>query len=200
MSIITQDFPLQNADITLYKKLFSGEKNQLIFKDLLINIAWKQEPIRIFGKSILQPRLTAYYGDKGKAYKYSGLMMNPLPWTTNLSNIKATIEPIAKVNFNSVLLNLYRDGNDYQGWHSDNEKELGINPVIGSVSFGETRKFILRRQDNHKIKLELMLSAGDFLIMQGETQEFWQHSIPKVSSAKANNIRTRINLTFRIIV
>lgn len=198
MSVSSQIFLMQNANIALYKSLFPPQQSSQLFSQLYQGINWKQEPIRLFGKSILQPRLTAYFGDK--SYTYSGITMNPLPWLHNLLKIKSVIEPLAEVKFNAVLINLYRDGNDYIGWHSDDERELELESVIGSVSFGATRRFIYRRKDNHKIKVELSLADGDLLIMRGETQRFWQHQVPRINSKMANQIRPRMNLTFRVII
>jgi alkylated DNA repair dioxygenase AlkB len=159
------------------------------------NIEWKHEEIKMFGKMILQPRFTAWYGDENKTYRYSGLTMKPLPWNENLLFLKEKIEKIAKVEFNSVLLNWYRDGKDHMGWHTDNEAELGKNPTIASLNFGATRRFLLRKNDNHEEKIELLLHHGSFLLMRGEIQHFWHHSVPK--SLKINE--SRVNLTFRVI-
>jgi alkylated DNA repair dioxygenase AlkB len=198
---IGQNLKMNNAEVILYRSLFQQAESQLLLQDLLEQIAWKHEPIKIFGKSVLQPRLTAYYGTK--AYTYSGVKMEPLPWNKPLLQIKEKIEPLVDIAFNGVLLNLYRDGQDYIGWHSDDEKDLAKGDekdlakgaVIGSLSLGETRRFIFRRRDNHQNRIELSLSDGDFLIMGGETQKFWQHHVPK--SAKSTH--PRINLTFRVI-
>jgi alkylated DNA repair dioxygenase AlkB len=183
---------LPNAELIFYPRLFQPPESTEILTDLLNQIEWKHEPIKIFGKSVLQPRLTAYY--RTKAYTYSGLKMEPLPWNKPLLQIKEKIEPLVDIAFNGVLLNLYRDGQDYIGWHSDDETDLA-GAVIGSLSLGETRRFIFRRRDDHQNKIELSLSDGDFLIMGGETQKFWQHHVPK--SAKSTH--PRINLTFRVI-
>jgi len=184
---------LPNAEVIFYPRLFQPPESTQLLTDLLNQIEWKQEPIIIFGKSVLQPRLTAYYGTK--AYTYSGVKMEPLPWNKPLLQIKEKIEPLVDIAFNGVLLNLYRDGQDYIGWHSDDEKDLAKGAVIGSLSLGETRRFIFRRRDDHQNKIELSLSDGDFLIMGGETQKFWQHHVPK----SAKSTQPRINLTFRVI-
>ncbi len=122
--------------------------------------------------------------------------MEPLPWIPAILEIKDKIEPLAGVTFNGVLLNLYRDGRDSMGWHSDDEKELGKGSVIASVSLGATRRFVFRRRDNNTIKQELNLAHGDLLIMRGETQQYWQHQVPKT----AKKVGPRINLTFRLII
>lgn len=159
------------------------------------NIKWKQDSIKLYGKNIPLPRLTSWYGDKGLSYTYSGINSQPNDWNDGLLYIKKEIENIAGVSFNSVLLNWYRDGDDYLNWHSDDEKELGINPVIASVNFGETRDFIIRKNDNNSEKITIPLEHGTMLVMRGEMQHFWQHCVPK--RKKING--SRFNLTFRII-
>lgn len=121
--------------------------------------------------------------------------MKPLAWNKTLLQIKGKIELLTNTNFNGVLLNLYRDGQDYISWHSDDETDLAKDSIIGSLSLGETRRFLLRRRDNHQIKVELNLVHGDFLTMGGNTQKFWQHHIPKTNRL----IKSRINLTFRVL-
>ncbi|MCC7534261.1 MAG: alpha-ketoglutarate-dependent dioxygenase AlkB [Bacteroidia bacterium] len=171
---------------------FSENECVYIFTTLLEEIRWKQEPIQLFGKKVLTPRLTAWYGEK--SYAYSGRIFHPQAWTNTLIEIKKRIEKTIPINFNSVLLNRYRNGNDSVAWHADNEKELGINPVIASVSFGATRNFKLRHLQT-KETIELLLSNGSLLIMQGALQHHWQHQIPKTKKI----VGERINLTFRVI-
>jgi len=138
--------------------------------------------------------LTAWYGDNDKPYSFSGITLNAKSWTTELLEIKNKIETRFNVKFNSVLLNLYRNGQDSISWHSDAEKELGINPVIASLNFGATRKFQLRHIQT-KQKIEIELTHGSLLIMQGELQHFWQHQVPKTNLP----VGERINLTYRLI-
>ncbi|MFC0185587.1 Alkylated DNA repair dioxygenase AlkB [Pseudarcicella hirudinis] len=178
-----------------YPDFFSKSKSDFYFNQLLDEIRWKQEPIKIFGKEVMQPRLTAWYGDEGKIYTYSGITMIPHEWTPALLEIRQKAEEISKVRFTSALLNLYRDGKDSMGWHRDNEKELGLNPVIGSVTFGASRCFQLRNYQDKKLIRSIDLSHGSFLLMQGETQHFWEHQLPKVK----NTVDVRINITFRVI-
>jgi alkylated DNA repair dioxygenase AlkB len=159
------------------------------------NINWRHDKLNMYGKTVYLPRYSAWYGDSDKPYTYSGLTLQPNPWNKGLLYIKNKIQEIAAVEFNSVLMNWYRDGEDYLGWHTDAEKELGKNPVIGSVNFGETRRFLLRRNDDNAQKIELPLKHGTLLIMSGELQHFWQHSVPKQKKVK----HTRFNLTFRVI-
>ncbi len=187
---------LQNAEVILYEAFFSKEESGEIFKKLVSEIAWKQDKIKMYGKVLDLPRLTAWYGEEGKSYRYSGIDMQIHAWNEVLLSIKNRIEKVANVNFNGALLNFYRNGNDSMSWHSDDEKELGKNPVIASVSFGETRKFRLRHKTNKNLKTEVLLTNGSLLLMQGETQHFWQHEIPKTK----RQIGERINLTFRYIL
>ncbi len=185
---------VDNGEYIYSPNFFFKSESDLFLKSLKENILWKQESMNMYGKRIDFPRLTAWYGDSDKPYKFSGITLQPLPWTTEILAIKSKIEPQAKVIFNSVLLNRYRDGNDSISWHTDAEPELGKNPIIASVNFGDTRKFQLRHI-NTKEKLEIELSHGSLLIMQGELQHFWQHQVPKTKELKTE----RINLTFRVI-
>jgi Alkylated DNA repair protein len=159
------------------------------------NIKWKQDYLKLYGKNIPLPRLTSWYGDIGKSYQYSGIKSDPHPWNKGLQHIKERIEECADHAFNCVLLNWYRDGQDSLNWHADDERELGLNPVIASANFGATRDFLIRKNDDNSQKLSLPLKHGTLLIMKGEMQHFWQHSIPK----RANVRGSRFNLTFRTI-
>ncbi len=185
---------IENGEYLFYPNFFTKSESDIFFQKLKSEIEWKQESMNIYGKKINFPRLTAWYGDNDKPYSFSGITLSPKVWNEELVSIKSKIEPIAKVDFNSVLLNRYRDGNDSISWHTDAEKELGINPVIASVNFGATRKFQLRHIKT-KEKLEIELTPGSLLIMQGELQHFWQHQVPKTSQ----KVDERINLTFRVI-
>ncbi len=190
-------FDLPDADLHYYSQFFAKGTADRLLPDLKEKIEWTQNTIRFYGKESLVPRLEAWYGDPGKSYAYSGIHMNPKPWTEDLLEIKQAIEKQACVTFNSVLINYYRDGKDRVAWHSDDEKELGQNPVIGSVSLGTARKFKLRHKQ-YKVnghKAEILLQHGSFLLMKGPTQHHWMHEIPRT----AKPIGPRINLTFRII-
>lgn len=158
-------------------------------------IEWKQESMNMYGKQVLFPRLTSWYGDNDKPYSFSGIKLSPHPWSKELLEIKELIEPICEVEFNSVLLNLYRDGNDSISWHTDAEKELGKNPLIASVNFGAERKFQIRHNETLEVH-EIILKNGSLLIMKGELQHFWKHQVPKQKGI----IKERINLTFRVII
>lgn len=159
------------------------------------NIRWKQDWINFFGKRNPLPRLTSWYGDSGRSYTYSGIKSEPNPWNKGLIYLKQAIEKCAGLEFNSVLLNWYRDGDDSLSWHSDDEKELGINPVIASANFGATREFLIRRKGDNSQKIVVPLKHGTLLLMRGEMQHFWEHSIPK----RKNVRESRFNMTFRRI-
>jgi len=187
-------YSVKNGTYWYYPCFFNSKESNAFFTELKNNILWRQESMNIYGKQVNFPRLTAWYGDNNKPYSFSGITLNPHAWTTPLLSIKNKIEPKCNVVFNSVLLNLYRNGNDSISWHTDAEPELGKNPVIASVNFGETRVFQLRHIQT-KEKIEIELSHGSLLIMEGELQHFWQHQVPKTSK----QVNERINLTFRVI-
>ncbi|MEM7592232.1 MAG: alpha-ketoglutarate-dependent dioxygenase AlkB [Cyanobacteria bacterium P01_A01_bin.83] len=194
--VLPSDEFVSCGEVIIYPDFFSQLESDLFFLELLNGIKWQQDKIKIFGKEVNLPRLTAWYGDIGKSYTYSGITMNPDHWSSILLLIKKRIEAVVKVNFNSVLANLYRNGQDYVSWHSDDEKELGKNPTIASISFGATRRFLLRHKSNKDLKtVDLSLCHGSLLIMRGSTQHYWKHRVPK--TAKVNT--ERINLTFRVI-
>jgi len=187
---------MPDAKVTFYRSFFDLRKSDEIFQILLNEINWRQDRMKIYGREIDLPRKTAWYGDRDKSYTFSGIHLNPEPWIPTLLEVKERIEEVAEVQFNSVLLNLYRHGNDGISWHTDAEPELGENPVIGSVSFGEARRFVFRHRQEQDLKAEVELTHGSFLLMAGETQHFWQHQIPKTS----RKVEPRINLTFRVII
>jgi len=188
-------FNLPDAAIEYYPNFFTNNRADELFNLLKNEIPWQQDTITVFGKTHLQPRLTALFGNEGKQYRYSNIVMKPNLWNPLLLFIKDEIEEICKQSFTTVLLNYYRDGKDSNGWHADNEKELGQNPVIASASFGAERSFHLQHNTIKEQKLKINLEHGSLLIMKGTTQHFWKHQIPKT----AKPIDPRINLTFRII-
>lgn len=190
-----QVFSLPDAELIFYPAFFTKEESDSFFDELTNQTPWQQRQTKVWGKLYNEPRLTAWYGEEGTAYSYSGITLNPLPWTPVLLAIKTRIETVVDVAFNSVLLNLYRDGNDSVGWHSDNEASLGTNPVIGSVSLGATRKFQLQHRDNKELRQDMELTHASLLVMQGTTQHFWKHQLPKTKKVHL----PRINLTFRVI-
>lgn len=186
---------MPEANVLFYQDFFSQQESDSFFQILLNEIKWRQEKMMIYGKEVDLPRKTAWYGDKNKSYKFSGIQLEPEPWTSTLLKVKEKIEAVAKIRFNSVLLNLYRDGNDGLSWHTDAEPELGNNPVIGSVSFGGTRKFSFKHKNRRELKQHINLTHGSFLLMSGTTQHFWLHQISKTK----RKVDPRINLTFRVI-
>ncbi|MEJ2763073.1 alpha-ketoglutarate-dependent dioxygenase AlkB [Photobacterium sp. MCCC 1A19761] len=171
---------------------FSAAQAQTYFEQLRETLDWRQEQIRIFGRNVWQPRLQAWCGEA--SYTYSGLTLHPAPWTPALLSIKTACEAVCDQRFNSVLANLYRDGQDSMGWHQDNEPELGPQPVIASVSLGETRRFVLKHLHS-KQKITFDLTSGSLLIMAGTTQQYWTHAIPK----SRQPLSARMNLTYRTI-
>ena len=196
-------FPNEKIDLNLPDAVFEWYPNFLtketaddLFQKLLDETPWQQDDITIFGKKVAQPRLTCLFGNEGKPYSYSGITMQPHAWNPTLMFIKEKVEQIASHNFTTVLANLYRNEKDSNGWHADNEKELGKNPIIASVSFGEERKFQLKHISNSEAKMNLNLSHGSLLLMKEGSQIHYKHQIPKVSKPK--NIR--INLTFRTLL
>lgn len=190
------DFDLPNASVVYYPQFFDTEKADMLFEKLYGETPWQQDHITLFGKTHPQPRLTALFGNEGKSYAYSNIIMQPHPWNALLTYIKEEVETATGQKFTTVLLNLYRDGKDSNGWHADNEKELGRNPVIASVSFGAERFFHLQHNSIPGAKQKILLGHGSLLLMKGETQHFWKHQIPKT----AKPVAARINLTFRSIL
>jgi alkylated DNA repair dioxygenase AlkB len=191
-----QQIPLPEGELTYVSSFFSPSESNRLLQELVRDVAWRQDKIRLFGKEHLQPRLTAWYGDPGKSYTYSSLRLDPLPWTPPLLEIKGRVEEAAGVTFNSVLVNYYRHGQDSMGWHSDDEPELGQNPVIASVSFGGARRFSLRHKFRKEVeRVSLELTHGSLLLMAGPTQHFWKHQVAKT----ARQVEPRLNLTYRFI-
>jgi alkylated DNA repair dioxygenase AlkB len=179
-----------------YPGFISSETGIDLMQQLVTEVPWRQQIIQMYGKEVTTPRLTAWYGDANKSYQFSGTRFDPLPWTSELFELKEKIQETTGLSFNSVLLNYYRSGNDSVAWHSDNEKELGINPHIASLSIGQARQFEFRHKTEHAKKYALNLENGSLLIMKGDLQHHWEHRIPKSKT----QLRERINLTFRSIV
>lgn len=176
--------------------LFDQQQSDYYLNKIINDTPWKQQVLKMYNKEVLTPRLTAWYGDKGTDYSYTGSVSNPIPWTPDLLEIKSIIEPLAKTKFNSVLLNYYRDANDSVAWHSDKESVLGKHPVIASVSFGQVRSFDIRNKEDHSEKYSVRLEHGSFLLMKSGLQEKWEHRIAKSNKT----MRPRVNLTFRLVV
>ena len=185
----------EDLEIDLYQDKRLEEKKDLWFKSCLHDLNWETGFIKIFGKTHQIPRLQAWYADNEIEYTYSGKKLQRHNWNNLLLEIKEKIENITSFKFNSVLANLYRDGNDSMGLHSDNEKELGKKPVIASLSLGETREIYFKHK-NKKLNLIIPQASGQLLVMYGKTQEYWKHEIKKTKKIK----KPRINLTFRNII
>jgi alkylated DNA repair dioxygenase AlkB len=195
-SLTLEPISLEDAELYYLRQLPLAQTAEAVMKQLIDEVPWRAENIVVWGKTYPQPRLTAWYGDNGANYTYSGIHLEPLPWTNTLIDIKNRIEKIAGIDFNSVLLNYYRDHRDSMGLHSDDEPELGRRPIIASVSLGEERTFILKHKSRRDLKTNrLKLNSGSLLLMKGETQHYWKHGIEK----EERPCGPRVNLTFRRI-
>jgi alkylated DNA repair dioxygenase AlkB len=179
-----------------YGRILTNTESQHLFDRLVANVPWHQGSVRVFGRDIPEPRLTSWHGDPGSSYSYSGRTVQPSPWTKDLAAIRTLVESLATFGFNSVLANLYRDGRDGVAWHSDDEVELGSEPVIASFSLGASRRFSVRRRDRTGERIDLDLHAGTLIVMRGSFQRTWEHSIPKTRRP----VDQRVNLTFRTIL
>ena len=191
-----QRIEIPDADVSYCPRANLGADPDLLLKQLIEQIPWRTEVINLWGKEYQQPRLAAWFGDPEARYTYSGLALDPLPWTELLSVLRSHVEALAGAAFNSVLLNYYRDHRDSMGMHSDDEPELGRNPTIASVSLGEQRTFVMKHKFRKALKpVHLPLDHGSLLLMTGATQHNWKHGINKV----AQPCGPRVNLTFRRI-
>jgi len=195
------ELALPDADVRCWPDAFVTQGDDW-FDTLRAEIDWLQHEPMIFGRRVKAPRLSAWHGEAGIRYRYSGITLDALPWTPTVQQIRDAVQALvpcslAPHGFNSVLLNLYRDGADAMGWHSDDEAELGVDPVIASVSLGACRRFSLRHRHRSDVeRVDLDLSHGSLLLMAGSTQRYWQHSLPRRRDVDA----PRINLTFRQVV
>lgn len=184
---------LPDADVRLWPQALQRDAADALFKGLLHDIPWQTEDILIFGDRKRVPRLVSWHGDAGTAYSYSGTAHEPLPWTPQLLHLRDQVQRLTGHAYNSVLLNLYRNGQDSMGWHADDEPELGTNPAIASVSLGATRRFKLRHRRRPETAVTLDLAHGDVLLMAGATQHAYVHAVPKTARPAGE----RINLTWR---
>ena len=182
-------------DITYWISLLNEIDANTFLSSLLSETEWQQLEIWMYGRLVKTPRLTAWHGDENAIYKYSGILNKPKPWSPVLLELKSLVESATAQKYNSVLLNLYRNGNDHLSWHRDNETELGSEPNIASLSLGATRTFSLRTNsaDAKKEQYDWALTNGSLICMRGKTQLLWQHSIKKEPKV----VDPRINLTFR---
>lgn len=192
-SKILTPIPVPDGELSFLAQLDLSLPNDEVLARLLAETAWRSESITLWGKQYLQPRLSAWHGEA--AYTYSGLRLDPLPFTPLQQEIRQAVEAASGRRFNSVLLNYYRDGRDSMGMHSDDEPELGADPAIASVSFGATRTFILHHKRTRQ-RLKVDLTDGSLVLMTGQLQKNWLHGINKITRA----VGPRVNLTFRLIV
>jgi len=189
------DLHLSDAQVHWHRHWLPHAAADTLQRTLRDDVPWEVHKIRMFGRQVDSPRLSCWMGDPAARYRYSGTEFVPQPWHPALLPLRDQLAAFCGHAFNSVLLNRYRDGDDGMGWHSDNEPELGPAPVIASVSLGAPRRFLLRRRDDHAKKAEVLLDHGDLLVMGGQTQRLYQHSLPK----SARPLAERLNLTFRWI-
>lgn len=186
---------LQDADISYYPSFLDQKQARLLFEKLEQQTKWQQDHIKIYGKTYPQPRLTKLFSSNQLPYSYSNITMYPEIFPRYLEEIKIQVEKLINYQFTTCLANLYRNGQDSNGWHADNEKELGLNPVIASLSLGQPRDFQLKHKNKKELKTKIKLAHGSLLVMQGVTQCNWLHQVPKTKKI----IEPRINLTFRKI-
>ena len=186
-----------NLSVKYIENFFDFDQSQLYLKHLINDIKWKREKIRMWGREIVTKKRIAWYADEGKSYTYSGSTFHPDQWNELLLEIKKYVEQYMNFQFNSVLLNEYPNGKVGMGWHSDDERELGVDPIIASLSFGANRDFIFKHKtDKNLEKIKIHLKNGSLLLMLGSTQHHWKHSLPKRLKVR----EPRINLTFRKIL
>ncbi len=189
----------RDGELWLDETFLEAAEAEACFVELHETLAWQSETYQMYGRRVTAPRLVAWYGEPEAVYAYSGIRHEPLPWLPLLSQLRQRVEAacrsvVADCRFNSVLANLYRDGNDSMGWHADKEKELGPQPLIASLSLGATRTFQIQHQRS-KERLKLPLPAGSLLFMAGDFQRSWRHAVPKEKGIT----QARINLTFRLV-
>jgi alkylated DNA repair dioxygenase AlkB len=196
MNLISNRILLENGELYHIRGFLPPEERFKLLPLLRRSLYWRQDNITIFGKKVKQPRLTAWYGEPNLHYAYSGLCLETIPWTSTLLKIRKQVEALGIGNYNAVLLNYYRDGNDSMGYHSDDEPELGPNPIIAIVSLGQRRKLQMKKKKSPERPLNFWLENGDLFIMAGATQHYWYHQIPKSPSAQS----ARLSLTFRNII
>jgi len=190
-----QNLVPKNGEVLYYGKIMNQPEADFYFQSLLQDIPWQNDEIKIFGKQIITKRKVAWYADGGVSYTYSNATKAGLVWTGDLLKLKALVEDITKESYNSCLLNLYHDGEEGMGWHSDNEKSIVKNSAIASLSFGAERKFVLKHKETAE-SVSQVLPFGSLLLMKGETQTYWLHALTKTKTVKS----ARINLTFRKMV
>jgi len=194
-AFIGECIALRDAELHYLSAFYSRAESQQVMEQLLATVPWQQETLKFGGRQVLVPRLQAWYGELTANYGYSGLHLAPLAWTPALLAIKTKIEKSFDMSFNSVLLNYYRNGRDSVAWHSDDETELGPDPLIASLSFGAERRFEMKHRDGKTPKINIELADGSLLLMGSGMQRHWSHQLPKQPWVTA----PRLNLTFRLI-
>lgn len=194
--ILPAPIQLLSGDLSYYRQLFTPEQAYQIYRQLLQEIDWKQESVVVYGREHPSPRLQSWIGDEHLTYQYSGKIFQPALWTATTRYLLTILNTLLASDFNSVLANYYRNGEDSMGWHSDDEKELGQDPTIASLSFGIERDFSLRKRGENKQRLVLPLAPGSLLVMNPGMQSRWQHALPKRKRLTSG----RINLTFRKLI
>jgi alkylated DNA repair dioxygenase AlkB len=194
--MVCQTFDLPDADVRYAPQWLARDAADALFIALRDGVAWGRHRIRLFGRDIDAPRLSFWIGDADATYTYSRTRYLPHPWPEALHGIREGLRTECGVDFNGVLANLYRDGNDGMGWHADDEPELGARPLIASVSLGAVRRFALRHRDDAAGRLDIELAHGSLLLMGGATQAHYRHALPKTARA----VGPRINLTFRRLI
>ena len=189
-----QQIQLSDANLLYAQNFMETQQANEFFKLLTQQLPWQLDDITVYGKTYPQPRLTCLFGHEGKPYKYSNIIMKPQPWNALMMALKERVEEVSETVFNTVLCNLYRDGQDSNGWHADNEASLGQNPTIASLSFGASRVFSMKHNTSDE-RFKITLTHGSLLVMKGPTQHCWKHAILKTKQ----KIGPRINLTFRTL-
>lgn len=189
------DLPLADASLQMDPAWLPAGRADALMAELREDLDWEVHRIRMFGRMVDSPRLSSWIGDAGASYVYSGTRFEPRPWHRALLQLRGELRALLGIDFNSVLANLYRDGRDAMGWHSDDERELGPAPVIASISLGATRRFAFKHRRDPGRKLAIDLPSGSLLVMRGDTQSNYRHALPRTARA----VSDRINLTFRHI-
>ena len=205
MMHLIQKIPLLDANVQFSARFFDAAKATELLRGLIASTPWETHFVRIFGREIPAPRQSSWHGDSHCSYRYSKVRYEPKPWTPYLTEVREKLAREGVGDFNCVLANFYRSGADSMGWHSDDEPELGANPLIASISLGAPRRFCLRHKTMsagigldalpRRNKVELILTSGSLLVMAGDTQKNWQHALPKMAGVGM----PRVNLTFRQI-
>lgn len=192
--MVFEALELPGADVRLQRSWLALPPADVLFDQLQRTLPWENHAVRLFGREVPSPRLSIWIGDPDASYRYSGVVREPRPWPASVETLRARLHREMGVPFNSALANLYRDGNDAMGWHSDSEGELGMAPVIASLSLGATRRFKLRARDGDA-RIDVDLPHGSLLVMSGATQALYRHALPRTRRP----VGARINLTFRCV-